>query len=86
MRNISASDFKAQCLAILDEISRTGEGIVITKRGKPVARLLPSIPENGYPQHRLRGSGHIVDDLIAPPVPEDAWEVGRLPREPGGRR
>ena len=39
MRSISASSFKEQCLAILDNLSR--EGLVITKRGKPVARLMP---------------------------------------------
>lgn len=83
MRTINASEFKAQCLAILDEIARSGESIVITKRGKPVARLLPPIPEEGYPQHRLRGSGHIAGDVIAPPLPGDAWEAARAMVEPG---
>lgn len=86
MRSISASDFRAQCLAIVEEISRTGEGVVIIKRGRPIARLLPPIPEDGYPQHRLRGSGHIAGDVVAPPLCEEAWEAGRSPREPGGTR
>lgn len=42
MREISASEFKAKCLAILDDVD--AEGIVITKRGKAVARLLPARP------------------------------------------
>lgn len=39
MREIKASEFKAKCLKLLDEVNETGEAIVITKRGKPVARL-----------------------------------------------
>ncbi|HEY7960648.1 MAG TPA: type II toxin-antitoxin system Phd/YefM family antitoxin [Solirubrobacteraceae bacterium] len=39
-RTVSASQFKTQCLAILDEVAATGEEIVITKRGRAVARVL----------------------------------------------
>ncbi len=41
MRTIPAGRFKAQCLALLDEVATTGETIVVTKRGKPVARVGP---------------------------------------------
>jgi prevent-host-death family protein len=50
-RTVSASQFKAQCLAMLDEVAATGEEIVVTKRGRAVARVSPvSEPES------LRGS------------------------------
>ncbi len=39
MRTIAAAKFKAECLTLLDEVS--AEGLVITKRGRPVARLVP---------------------------------------------
>ena len=39
MKTIAASDFKARCLAILDDVARTGERILIVKRGKPVASV-----------------------------------------------
>jgi prevent-host-death family protein len=39
-RNVSASRFKAQCLAMIDEVAATGEEIVLTKRGRPVARVV----------------------------------------------
>ena len=39
MRTIAAGEFKAKCHAILDEVNESGEGIVVTKRGKPVARV-----------------------------------------------
>jgi prevent-host-death family protein len=40
-RSISASEFKAKCLALLDEVAEKGQPLVVTKRGKPVARVLP---------------------------------------------
>ena len=52
MRQIKASEFKAKCLKLIDEVNDTGQPIVITKRGKRVARVTPerSIPKS------LRGS------------------------------
>jgi prevent-host-death family protein len=41
-RTVSASQFKSQCLAMLDEIAATGEEIVVTKRGRAVARVSPA--------------------------------------------
>jgi len=41
-RTIPASEFRATCLKLLDEINASGQGITITKRGKPVAHLLPA--------------------------------------------
>ena len=40
-RTIKASEFKAKCLKLMDEVAESGEGIVITKNGKPVSRRLP---------------------------------------------
>ena len=42
VRTITASEFKAKCLKIMDEVAETGERVVITKRGKPVAEVLPA--------------------------------------------
>jgi len=41
MRSIAASQFKARCLALLDEVAETKETLVVTKRGKPVAQVVP---------------------------------------------
>ena len=49
---IAASEFKAKCLRLLDEIEAEGEVLVITKRGRPVARLVPVSP----PKRSLRGT------------------------------
>ncbi len=63
-RTISASRFKAQCLALLDEVAASGETIVITKRGKPIARVAPLEP----PKSLIGSVTYLVSDeeLIAP--------------------
>jgi prevent-host-death family protein len=64
MRTIPAGEFKATCLALLDEVAESGETIVVTKRGKPVARLTPLEP----PPSLVGSVTYLVDDdeLIAP--------------------
>lgn len=67
-RAISASTFKAQCLALLDEVAATGQVLVITKRGKPVARLTPLEPPES-----LEGSVTFLvsdEEFIAPLYPD----------------
>jgi prevent-host-death family protein len=73
---ISASDFKARCLAILDEVRRTGEEVTITKRGVPIA-ILCSVRPTGhrYPQDALKGSVQVVGDILGPAVPPEWWEA-----------
>jgi prevent-host-death family protein len=60
-KTIAAGEFKAKCLALLDEVAETGQEIVVTKRGKPVARLAP-IDEGPS----LAGSILWQGDLISP--------------------
>lgn len=81
MRQINATEFKAKCLAILDEVSITGEQVTITKRGRPVAQLSPPVPSTkGYPQDSLKGSVVVHGDILEPAVPAELWEAekGRL--------
>lgn len=81
MKIMAASEFKAKCLAVLDHVARTGERIVIVKRGKPVAQLGPTTQgiEAGFPQDRLRKLGGVVEvgDIVAPPLPAEAWHAVR---------
>ena len=44
MDTIKASEFKAKCLKLMDEVARTGEEVTITKNGRPVAKLVPATP------------------------------------------
>lgn len=62
-RSIPAGEFKQGCLAILDEVSRTHRPVVITKRGKPVARVVPIIDDATREQEilaSLRGRGRML--------------------------
>lgn len=71
----NASEFKAECLAILDQVFSTREGVIILKRGKPIAQLVPPVPqESGYPQNDLRGSARILGDIESPVLPAGTWE------------
>ena len=76
MKSMNASQFKAQCLAVLDEVAATGEAITILKRGRPVARVVPPVVTSGnFPQHDLIGSVEILGDILAPVLPASAWEA-----------
>ncbi|MCY4360725.1 MAG: type II toxin-antitoxin system Phd/YefM family antitoxin [Gammaproteobacteria bacterium] len=75
METINASDFKAQCLAILDRVQATGEHVLILKRGRPVAELLPaSRSRSEYPQSELKGTVTVLGDILEPAVPEEDWD------------
>ncbi|MCY3986784.1 MAG: type II toxin-antitoxin system Phd/YefM family antitoxin [Candidatus Dadabacteria bacterium] len=75
MTTINASDFNAQCLAILDRVNETGERVVILKRGKPVAELSRVVSEgNLYPQSELEGTVIIAGDIVEPVFPEEQWD------------
>ncbi|MBI4872548.1 MAG: type II toxin-antitoxin system Phd/YefM family antitoxin [Candidatus Riflebacteria bacterium] len=76
MHRLSATEFKAKCLAVLDEVARTGEGVTVTKRGHPVAQVLPVVPRHqGYPQDRLRGTVEVLGNILDPVLPMGAWEA-----------
>ena len=75
MRSIQASEFKAKCLALMDEVARTGEHLLITKNGQPVAELRPHRgprPKSliGLEEGRIKIRG----DIIAP-VAEGKWKA-----------
>jgi prevent-host-death family protein len=72
MKEISAAVFKAQCLTLMEDVRSTRCSLVITKRGKPVAKLVPiDEPKDDF-IGRLKGVFEVVGDLNADP-PEE-WE------------
>lgn len=60
-QRVPAGVFKARCLALLDEVAQTGRPVVVTKRGKPVAKLVP-VDE----PKRIEGSVLRCDDILSP--------------------
>lgn len=71
-RSISASVFKARCLALLDRVAETGESVVVTKRGRPVARVVPARRAGAT---SLRGSVTLRGDIVKPIL--DDWNLDR---------
>lgn len=68
--------FKAQCLAVLDEVAATREPVRILKRGRPVAVLMPPVPvDERSPQATLAGTVQILGDVVSPPLAAAAWEA-----------
>ena len=70
-REIPAGEFKARCLALMDEVQQSGGEYVITKRGVPVARLLPASAERRALLGSLTGTVTTVGDLVSPL--DDPW-------------
>jgi antitoxin (DNA-binding transcriptional repressor) of toxin-antitoxin stability system len=70
MKKIGAAKFKEQCLALLDNLGP--EGLIITKRGKPVARVIPLGREPGQLIGSLRGKIRIRGDILST---GSAWDV-----------
>jgi prevent-host-death family protein len=62
-RQVAAGVFKATCLALLDEVARTGHPLVVTKRGRPVARVSPASDPD---PRSLLGSVSFGFDLLSP--------------------
>ncbi|MCC7484786.1 MAG: type II toxin-antitoxin system prevent-host-death family antitoxin [Burkholderiales bacterium] len=63
MKQIPAAKFKEQCLALIDSVD--GDGIVITKRGKPVARLIPLGADSATLIGSLKGKVSIKGDILS---------------------
>ena len=71
MKKIAAGAFKTHCLAILDEVQAKRETVVITKRGKPVAKLSPVGKQADDIFGFMKGKIAILGDIVSPLPPED---------------
>ena len=77
-QTVSISEFKAKCLALLDRVKRTGEPLLVTRRGEPIAEVVRPAPLR---QDRWVGSaastGRIVGDIVEPASALQEWDVSR---------
>ncbi|MGB7088055.1 MAG: type II toxin-antitoxin system prevent-host-death family antitoxin [Phormidesmis sp.] len=74
---IAAGQFKAQCLKLMDRVQQTKEEVVITKYGKPVARLVPiELASEDSIVGWMKGSVTITGDIVAPL--DEYWEADHL--------
>lgn len=74
---IPAGEFKAKCLQLMDQVQKHHSAIIITKRGKPVAQLVPFEPRKSPRRKALfgymKGSIEIIGDIISPL--DESWEA-----------
>lgn len=81
-KKIPAGAFKQGCLAILDDVAKTHREVVITKRGKPVARLVPVISDRQREDEllaSLRGRARMLvseEEFLRPLIHEAGWRLG----------
>lgn len=63
---MSAADFKARCLDLMDLVERTGRSVVVTKRGRPVAMLTPLRTRHASAYGFMKGRIKILGDIVSP--------------------
>lgn len=77
VKTMAISRFKAQCLSVLEAVRRTGEPILVTRFGKPVAEIIPppaSSQKKGW-LGRFADQGRILGDVVSPAADAGDWEA-----------
>jgi len=79
MEEIAISEFKAKCLALLNQVSKTKKPIRVTRHGKPVAEVIPPSPpaEAGDWLGSMADTMEIMGDIVSPVIEEGDWEALR---------
>ncbi|HEX2328243.1 MAG TPA: type II toxin-antitoxin system Phd/YefM family antitoxin [Candidatus Angelobacter sp.] len=77
MKKMPAGEFKAHCLSVMERVQKTKEAVVITKRGRPVAKLVPADESEDDFIGSLEGVIKIVGDIESPVEPLESWKVLR---------
>ena len=75
MKIMAAGEFKARCLQVMEQVRTNRTPVVITKRGKPVAKLVPADEPRSVVFDCLKGKIEIVGDIVSPVIPADDWEA-----------
>jgi len=76
MKEIAISEFKAKCLALLDQVQKTKKPILITRFGKPIAEVVPHAPVASTDwMGSMKDTMKIVGDIVAPASEESEWEA-----------
>jgi prevent-host-death family protein len=74
LKKIAAASFKANCLAIIDEVHVKRVTVLITKHGKPVAKLVPASPQPDEIYNFLGGKGEVKGDVVRPASSRKEWD------------
>ena len=73
IKTIPAGQFKVHCLKVMDEVQSKRRAVLITKRGKPVAKLVPVEKEKDDIFGFLKGKGKITGDIVSPILSPEEW-------------
>jgi prevent-host-death family protein len=73
MKTMAAGAFKVHCLKVMDEVQSKRQAVLITKRGKPVAKLVPVEKEKDEIFGFLKGKGKITGDIVSPILSPEEW-------------
>jgi len=73
MKKMAAGSFKVHCLAVMDEVQAKRESVLITKRGKPVAKLVPVGKQTDDIFGFLAGKGKVIGDVVSPAFSPEEW-------------
>jgi prevent-host-death family protein len=73
MKTMAAGSFKVHCLAVMDEVQAKRETVVITKHGKPVAKLVPADKNVDDIYNFMVGKGAITGDVVSPALSDEEW-------------
>lgn len=73
MKKITAGSFKTKCLALIEEVQSKHEALVITKRGRPVAKLVPVSADDDEIYNFLADRGSIAGDVVSPVMSSEDW-------------
>jgi prevent-host-death family protein len=78
MKEVAISEFKAKCLALLDQVQKTKKPILVTRRGRPVAEVSPPKPTESRDWiGSMKGKSKILGDIVSPASDESEWEALR---------
>jgi len=79
MEEVSISQFKARCLALLEQVNKTKQPLRITRHGKPIADVVPAVPnvDRGALFGSMRNSIKILGDIVTPAIDVDEIEALR---------
>jgi prevent-host-death family protein len=77
MKQMPAGKFKARCLSVMDDVNATGEPVIITKRGTPVAKIVPVTSKKQNLFGFMVGQFRIVGDIESPVISLEEWKVMR---------
>jgi len=82
MKTMAAGLFKTNCLAVMDEVQAKREAVIITKHGKPVAKVVPVETEMDNIYDFLAGKGSVAGDVVSPALSPEEWGQLNSPSGP----